>query len=457
MGNETSSLNNYKIHSLLTADDLKRLRAGFPEGAVGAKPPSDLEWGAWKDAWPQEIRQKWSDALSCSGQTGQPEISFSRYQEMAGNVVRGTTEERIKMLFMLIHEQPLPEAKQPYEGRVKASKLVLFVEDVVRAASRLTTLSELTDKDSESAATLAKSLIKDLAFPDVPAKKCLYAVPEDDVDLDFDAVERWTAIKCPLFDQIFRYALASSFGLQIVDDTVPLRGNLKLTQPRNTSLSPADVFFLNGALPGREAKQCWRQLFNSATDGQSFSKLQVSLLCKAARSPTLLILRERDTGHTFGGFASEPWTVGPKFHGGNGSFLFHLHPRHYVYESTPYNSNYQYLNVNAKTFPNGLGMGGQIDFFGLWIDSEYGKARCAPSCSSFASPQLSKEEYFHFDHLEVWAIGDLPEEDSDDEQGPSALDRDPEAVAVMEMMGKTFISKDVKAADENIEKSSGNS
>ena len=30
----------------------------------------------------------------------------------------------------------------------------------------------------------------------------------------------------------------------------------------------------------------------------------------------------------------------------------------------------------------------------------------------------------------------------------SALDLDPEAQAVMEMMGKTFVSKDVRAADE---------
>lgn len=46
-------------------------------------------------------------------------------------------------------------------------------------------------------------------------------------------------------------------------------------------------------------------------------------------------------------------------------------------------------------------MGGQFDFFGLWIDSEYGKGRCAPSCSSYTSPQLSKEEHFEIEHMEV--------------------------------------------------------
>ena len=57
--------------------------------------------------------------------------------------------------------------------------------------------------------------LQDLVFPNLSAKQCLLAQPEKDVLLDFDAVERWTAIKCPLFDQLFRYALAASFSLQV--------------------------------------------------------------------------------------------------------------------------------------------------------------------------------------------------------------------------------------------------
>ena len=98
--------------------------------------------------------------------------------------------------------------------------------------------------------------------------------------------------------------------------------------------------------------------------------------------------------------------------------------------------------------PNGLGLGGQLEYFGLWIDAEYGKARCAPSCSSYTSPQLSEKEYFKFTHCEVWAVGEEPENEDDENVRKSALDLDPEAQAVMEMMGKTFVSKDVRAADE---------
>ena len=38
--------------------------------------------------------------------------------------------------------------------------------------------------------------------------------PEEDAVLDFDAVERWTVMHCPIFDRIFLFVLAASFGLE---------------------------------------------------------------------------------------------------------------------------------------------------------------------------------------------------------------------------------------------------
>ena len=223
----------------------------------------------------------------------------------------------------------------------------------------------------------------------------------------------------------------------------------------NTKLSPADAFFLNSCLSDRELRQEWRPLFNSSKDGESFSKFHAALTnAKTSRTPTLIIVWEDGKdGNIFGGYGSHPWAVGPKFFGDNTCFLFNLHPKQYNYEALRYNSNYQYLNSKAKTFPNGLGMGGQLEYFALWLDAEYGKGKCVKSCSSFASPQLSHNEDFTYHHVEVWGVGEEPEEDEDEEgAGGGALNRDPEAMAVMEMMGKTFISKDVKAADENLEK-----
>ncbi len=50
MGNETSSV---KIHTLLSADDLKALRGNFPGGP---EPVNSLYWSPWKQTWPEYLR-----------------------------------------------------------------------------------------------------------------------------------------------------------------------------------------------------------------------------------------------------------------------------------------------------------------------------------------------------------------------------------------------------------------
>lgn len=56
-------------------------------------------------------------------------------------------------------------------------------------------------------------------------------------------------------------------------------------------------------------------------------------------------------------------------------------------------------------------MGGQHGYFGLWVDSDYGKghSKAKPRCTTYNSPQLSAKEDFTLDAVEVWAVGDLPE------------------------------------------------
>lgn len=52
-------------------------------------------------------------------------------------------------------------------------------------------------------------------------------------------------------------------------------------------------------------------------------------------------------------------------------------------------------------------MGGQHGYFGLWLDSNFGcgHSRARPKCTTFGSPQLSGEEDFTLDSMEVWAVG----------------------------------------------------
>ena len=62
-------------------------------------------------------------------------------------------------------------------------------------------------------------------------------------------------------------------------------------------------------------------------------------------------------------------------------------------------------------------MGGQLEYFGMWLDSEYGKghSKGKPTCTTFSSPQLSASEQFEIDELEAWGIGPEPCDDSGDD------------------------------------------
>ena len=111
--------------------------------------------------------------------------------------------------------------------------------------------------------------------------------------------------------------------------------------------------------------------------------------------------------------------------GDSNCFLFTLSPDIGVFSPTGYNSNFMYLQQNAQTLPNGLvgavlnchysflccivqGMGGQMEYFGLWLSADYGTghSKAKPKCSTYGSPMLSSSEDFQVDMLEVWGVGE---------------------------------------------------
>ena len=130
----------------------------------------------------------------------------------------------------------------------------------------------------------------------------------------------------------------------------------------NTSLSPQAAIFLNHNLPAEQRRK-WRPLFNSRTQGESFSKLSAAIVKKG---PTLVVVWEKK-GNVFGGYASDSWALGPKFYGDNSCFLFTLTPKMFAYEALRFNSNYQYMNLKQKTMPNGIGKQTRSSFLSLLL------------------------------------------------------------------------------------------
>lgn len=55
------------------------------------------------------------------------------------------------------------------------------------------------------------------------------------------------------------------------------------------------------------------------------------------------------------------------------------------------------------------GMGGQFNYWGLWLDCEYGHGECSESCTTFSNyTQLSVNKQFEIRNIEVWAVGEKP-------------------------------------------------
>ncbi|XP_043502816.1 MTOR-associated protein MEAK7 isoform X2 [Polistes fuscatus] len=205
-------------------------------------------------------------------------------------------------------------------------------------------------------------------------------------------------------------------------------------------LGLGDVLFLNLSLP-HELRKEWRFLFSSQVHGESFSTMLGRITMQGA---TIIILQDTDD-HVFGGFAPDSWRIGPNFIGNQTCFLLKLEPDILTFPSTGYNNHYQYLNINQQTMPNGLLMGGQLNYPGLWIDCEYGTGISSVSCTTFQNyVQLSGQENFKIKHCEVWGVGPIPTVEEDVRENKSVLDQDATAKVLMELHGRKMYSDGIR-------------
>ncbi|KAG0000107.1 hypothetical protein BGZ80_002673 [Entomortierella chlamydospora] len=232
-----------------------------------------------------------------------------------------------------------------------------------------------------------------------------------------------------------RYALPTP-----IYNTPPPPGPSKKQGTSGSSASP------DGADQISESKSTppLRLLFSSKTSGESFSTLMQKI---TFQGPTLVIMKDED-GYIFGAYADQDWEQKPNFYGSDRSFLFTIQPKFRIYRPSRVNNNFQYLDYGTKTLPNGIGFGGQLRYFGLWLESDFstGQSAAEPLCSTFQSPSLSKKQDFKLDEMEVWQVHPSTVER---DEGPkrSAMDAHPDAVALLEMANRKMYSKDVRGPD----------
>ncbi|OMJ23251.1 TLD domain-containing protein 1 [Smittium culicis] len=130
-----------------------------------------------------------------------------------------------------------------------------------------------------------------------------------------------------------------------------------------------------------------------------------------------------------------------------------------VFNSAMINNNYQYFNYQTKTLPNGLGLGGQLEYFGLWIDSDFIHGHSFPS-ATYANSNLSAIDFladseslsstksakgpneFLIKSVSVFECSDISVKMTGKKGTKSAVSKNPDAVAILEMANRTIYSKD---------------
>ncbi|WIA18905.1 hypothetical protein OEZ85_003577 [Tetradesmus obliquus] len=174
--------------------------------------------------------------------------------------------------------------------------------------------------------------------------------------------------------------------------------------PAESLLQPAWVWLLAPGLPP-PLRQDWRLLFNSARHGMSYSTFLGRL---GQASPTLLLLRDKG-GAAFGGIAHAPWQKTGTFYGDYASSIFGLLPQARLYPASGINANLQWCGVGFTQLPNGVGFGGQVGHFGLFVDATLDTGMSRP-CATYASPCLASSQVFQVDVVEAWLL-QPPEEE----------------------------------------------
>uniref|UniRef100_A0A915JA67 MTOR-associated protein MEAK7 n=1 Tax=Romanomermis culicivorax TaxID=13658 RepID=A0A915JA67_ROMCU len=195
----------------------------------------------------------------------------------------------------------------------------------------------------------------------------------------------------------------------------------------------------------------WKLLYDSKKHGESFTNMLKSIMDEG---PLLVVVQEKETNYTFGGFCSTNMNLNPNFVGDDRCFVFSISPYVRVFPATGFNGNYAYLNAYQATMPNGLGFGGRlqmdeikIHFFSLWLDQDFGRGKSQAYGSTYSSPQLSAKENFDVEKVEIWAVGRKPDTQKR-RDSKSILDSNPEMKAILAMTGKGPVSEGLRDFDE---------
>lgn len=374
-------------------------------------------------------------------------VEFQRFAELYVYCVRGTIDEKISVLLASLGHAESDTSDIAYP------LIKEYVEAVVSSymrALRLQAGNEYKSWESKGFRIIKEciqKLAESLAYDVV--RQGTQKVTRQDAERWLQQNSTFLRMLKEVFTHLYQYRATKATADEaivpkpsvtiFISNLLPFCEGLQYVPDYPAFTDISQMLFINSNLPN-DYRNKWRFLFSSQIHGESFSTLLGRIM---DQGPTVIIV-EDSNGYIFGGFAPTTWALGPNFIGTEQSFLYTLRPKMRCFPTTGYNDHYQYLNLHQSTMPNGLGMGGQFGYWGLWLDCEYGKGECSESCTTFKNYfQLSVNKTFTFRNIEVWAVGEKPVKE-DGEVGKTILDGHTEEKAILELAGRKQYSEGLR-------------
>jgi len=154
----------------------------------------------------------------------------------------------------------------------------------------------------------------------------------------------------------------------------------------------------------------WTVLYAVRNHGQSLGRLCNEVL--EYGGPTIMIIQDLEGG-IFGCFTREVWKSRTDFREDRSAFLFSLAPHFGIYRATGTDVNNLFLNSTVNPhFPHpvGIGFGGKLKNFRLWINEDLSGGESRYSCNTYAKGKISNSTLFKINTIEVWGCGGLKAE-----------------------------------------------
>lgn len=214
--------------------------------------------------------------------------------------------------------------------------------------------------------------------------------------------------------------------------------------PENFGSSPLlraeHAWHISGILQQQDAQE-WGLLYHSSVHGLSFNTFLGNVL--GVEAATILVIKDSE-GCIYGGYASQPWEKYPNFYGDMKCFLFTLQPRVSLYRPTGSNTNLQWCASNyiSESIPNGIGFGGQIHHFGMFVSGSFDRGHTRYSVT-FGNPPLSTKEDFVPQIIECWGVLGSDQGPDGSKLKGTCLERFKEDRQILNMLGRANASDSI--------------